>query len=84
MRIFWHQGGLHIEPEGDQERVALATLVDNVSFGMPQGTIIPSGASELGGDQLFEAVAGNHEAGPRSFASKGHHKQHVISINKLL
>ena len=64
MRIFWHQGGLHIEPEGDRERAALVEIVENVKFGkapeMQQR--IPGGCSELGGEEFFEAVVGNHEA----------------------
>ncbi len=83
MRVFWHQGGLHIEPESDQERKALVTLVDNAKFGKPPGTSIPGGVSELGSDQLFEAVVGDHQARPRSLSSNPKHKQFIVPINKL-
>ena len=82
MRVFWQQGGLHLEPESEQERKALATLVDNAKFGKPPGTVIPSGSSELGGDRFFDAVVGGHQAGPRSLPSKSDYKQHVVSIDK--
>jgi hypothetical protein len=32
MRIFWHQGGLHIEPESDLERNALVALTANITL----------------------------------------------------
>ena len=83
MRVFWHQGGLHIEPESDQERKALVMLVDNAKFGKPPGITVPGGSSELGSDQLFEAVIGDHQAGPRSLPGQRNNKQLVVSINKL-
>ena len=83
MRIFWHQGGLHLEPESEQERDALVILVANAKFGKSPGTVIPSGSSELGGDQFLDAITGNHKAGPRSLPSKANNQQHVVTIDKL-
>ena len=84
MRVFWHQGGLFIEPEGDQERQALTALVSNVTFGKPQGRVILSGSSELGSDQLFESLVGDHQPVPCSLTSESQHKKHVVSINTKL
>ena len=35
MRVFWWQGGLHAEPETDEERSALMTLWDGIKKGKP-------------------------------------------------
>ncbi len=80
MRIFWHQGGLHIEPEGDKERVALAALTENITFGRPAGTVIPAGESELGSEHLFERLIGDHQNSPGGLPGKPNDKKHVISI----
>ena len=32
MKMFWWQGGLHIEPETKEERVALALLLDSAKI----------------------------------------------------
>ena len=46
MRIYWWQGGLHIEPDTDTDRAALEILSDslklaNVGQGVPGGPIGP-------------------------------------------
>ncbi len=33
MRVFWWQGGLHAEPESEEEREKLYDLVDNLKWG---------------------------------------------------
>ena len=83
MRIFWHQGGLHIEPEGERERAALVEIVENVRFGKPpeMRQRIPGGCSELGGEEFFEAVVGNHEASPSGNASECSDEKHIVGIN---
>jgi hypothetical protein len=83
MLVFWHQGGLRIEPEGEQEKRALVALVENAKFGKPAGTLIPSGSSESGSDELSDTVVGNHQLGPRSLSVKPKHHQPVISIDKI-
>jgi hypothetical protein len=84
MLVFWHQGGLHIEPEGEQERRALVALVDNAKFGKPSGTLIPSGSSESGCDELLKALVGDHQAGPRRLSGKPEDNQPVLSVNKVV
>jgi hypothetical protein len=82
MLVFWHQGGLHIEPEGEQERRALVALVENAKFGKQAGTPIPGGSSESGGDELFDAVVGDHQFGPRSLSGKPNHNEPVVIVEK--
>lgn len=84
MLVFWHQGVLQIEPESEIERRALVALVENAKFGRPQGTLVPAGSSELGSDELFKALVGDHQARPRSFASKAEHHQPVVRIDKAV
>ena len=31
MKVFWWQGGVHVEPENDQERTALKVLTDTAN-----------------------------------------------------
>jgi hypothetical protein len=54
MLIFWHQGGLHIEPEGEQERKALVTLVENLKFAKPKRPLM--GSSVDGADKLLKTL----------------------------
>jgi len=57
MLIFWHQGGLHIEPEGEQERQALVALVENAKFGKPKRPLVGS-SNETGADKLLKTLGG--------------------------
>ena len=52
MKIFWWQGGLHVEPENDDERKALLTL-SNTLDGVDLGQELLSGPSNAidGNDQ---------------------------------
>ncbi len=85
MRVFWHNGALMIEPEGEREIRLLSELVGNLNFGKPQGmqNRIPAGDSVSGSEGLFESVVGDHQTRPSSLTGQSNHKQHVISINKL-
>jgi len=82
--VFWRDGVLQIEPESEVERSALVALVENAKFGRPQGKVIPAGSSELGSDELFKALVGDHQTRPGSFASKAEHNQPVVSIDKAV
>ncbi len=42
MRIFWWQGGLHVQPESDPERAALVLLSDSLN-GVQINQGIPAG-----------------------------------------
>lgn len=55
MLIFWHQGGLHLEPEGEQERKALAILVENVKFAKPKRPVAGSSSAD-GADKLLKTL----------------------------
>ena len=35
MRIFWHEGGLHIQPESEREGRLLVELVSHLKFEKP-------------------------------------------------
>ena len=63
MRVFWHNGALMIEPEGEREIRLLSELVGNLNFGKPQGmqNRIPAGDSVSGSEGLFESVVGDHQ-----------------------
>jgi hypothetical protein len=83
MRIFWHQGGLHIEPEGENERNLLVEIVRNLKVGKPpeMQRRISGGCSESGSEDLFEALAGDHKAIPSSFTSQSHDKKHIAGVD---
>ncbi len=84
MRVFWYNGALMIEPEGERESQLLTELAGNIKFGRPSGmqNRIPSGETSSG-EEFFDRLVANHETVPRS-TSDSHHKKHVVAINKLL
>lgn len=84
MRVFWYNGALMIEPEGEREGQLLTELAGNIKFGRSEGTQnrIPSGEASSG-EELLNRLITDHKAVP-SGSTSGHHKKHVISINKLL
>jgi hypothetical protein len=84
MRVFWHNGALMIEPEGEREGKLLVELAGNLKFGRPSGmqNRIPSGDTPLGSEGVLERLTGNHQSGPSSLSRKTNDKQHVVSINK--
>lgn len=86
MRVFWHNGGLVIEPESEREGQLLTELAENLKFGRPSGmqNRIPSGCSSSSSEELFNAVVGDHETSPSCLTSKRHDKQHVVAINERL
>ena len=84
MRIFWHEGGLHIHPESEHEGRMLVELVDRVKFEKPpemQGFV--SSGSSSSGECLFDRLVANHDVRPSGFSGKSHDKQTVIPIHKL-
>ena len=85
MRVFWHNGALMIEPEGERESELLIELAGNLSFGRPSGmqNRIPSGEASSG-DEFLQRVSGNHDVVPSNLPRKLDNKQSVVSINKLL
>lgn len=67
MRVFWHQGGLQLQPESKRETELLAELTKNIRFEEPPETqdCIPGGQTELGSDRAFECIVGGQQRGPR-------------------
>jgi len=57
MKVFWWQAGLHIEPETDSERAALALIYDSL-----RKTDLRSESAE--GKQLPHRVVGNLQLNP--------------------
>jgi hypothetical protein len=84
MRVFWHNGALMIEPEGEREVGLLTELAGNLKFGRPSGMQdrIPSGETPSGSDGLFKGVVADHEGGPSGLTRKRHNKQHIVAINE--
>jgi hypothetical protein len=60
MRIFWLNGGLHLEPESDVESEALLLLTGNLKIGKPPELSGPrfSGSFDPGEDDLREREGG--------------------------
>lgn len=84
MRIFWHQGGLHVHPESKREGQLLAELFDDLKFGKPpELERATSSGCTSGGQELLDALVGNHQILPSSDILQPHNKQTVVSINKL-
>jgi hypothetical protein len=86
MRVFWHNGALMIEPEGERESQLLTELAGNLTFGKPSGmqNRIPSGETPSSSEGLFERIGTDHEARPGGLTSKRNDKQHVVAIDKRL
>jgi hypothetical protein len=86
MRVFWHNGALMIEPEGEREGQLLTELAANLKFGRPSGMQdrIPSGDTPSSSEGLFERLITDHEARPSSLPSKRNDKQHIVAIDKRL
>lgn len=86
MRIFWHEGGLHVHPESEHEGRMLVELVERLKFEKPpeMQSCIPGGETSSSSEGLFGSLAVNHELRPSSLPSERDHEQHVISIRKPL
>jgi hypothetical protein len=82
VRIFWWQGGIHIEPEGQRECEALAVLMENARFEKPDApTMSASGTTAEGsGSELFELLAG-HDIHKRPVTEQLRNKQSVVPVN---
>jgi hypothetical protein len=69
MKIFWYQGGLHIQPEGEQEAATLMQITKCLRLEIPpeMQSCIPGGEGNLGSQQVFEMLVRGQQAGPRRF-----------------
>jgi len=83
MRIFWHEGGLHIHPENEHEGRMLVEIVDHLKFEKPQEMqAIGISGSSSGYQELTDRLIGNHQIPPGCLASDAENKQPVVPINK--
>ena len=84
MRVFWHQGGLHVHPESEREGQLLVELYDQLKIGKPlelSGAV--SSGQTLGGQELLDCLSGDHQIFPSGNVLESHNKQTVVPINKL-
>lgn len=86
MRVFWHEGGLHVHPESEHEGRMLVEFVDHLKFEKPpeMHNCIPGGETTSGSEGLFDALVGSHQSVPSSLPGKADDKKHVVCIDKLL
>jgi len=85
MQIFWHQGGLQIQPESEADRAALVCFAScmRTNDSMPPGmTSMSSGESKLGDEILMEFARSTKKVLPRSLAGKARNKQSVVVIQR--
>jgi hypothetical protein len=84
MRVFWHQGGLHVHPESKREGQLLGELFNDLKVGKPPELDGPTCSGQtLGGQDLADFVVVNHQVLPSSEVLTRNNKQPVIAINKL-
>jgi hypothetical protein len=84
MRVFWHQGGLHVHPESKREGQLLAELFDHLKIGKPpelEGAT--SSGHTSGGQDLLDCIVGDYQIPPSGVVLESNHKQTVIPIHKL-
>jgi len=83
MRVFWHEGGLHIHPESEHEGRMLVDIVDHMKFEKPpEMQVSNSSGSSSSCQELASSLIGSHEVVPPSFTGEAKNKQSVIRINK--
>jgi hypothetical protein len=83
MRIFWHQGGLHVHPEDEHEGRLLTRLLECLKFERPpemQGG--PSTGNYSSGDDALNDLMANHGVRPSNIPGKGRNNNAVIAIHK--
>lgn len=85
MRVFWHNGALMIEPEGEREVRLLVELTGNLKLEKPpemQNSTSGSGCAS-GGDSFLKLLIGDHQVNPSNLSGNLHNKKPVVCINKL-
>jgi len=83
MRVYWYQGGLHIEPESKSETDLLSRLVKCLKFEPEKHSY--SGTGETDDLAIEFGLQGGISAEnltPRSLPSEGGNKHTVICINE--
>ena len=83
MRVFWHEGGLHIHPESEHEGRMLVELVDHLKFEKP---LEMQGFSGVGASsscqELADCLIGNHEIPPSRLTCQPDNKKSVVRISE--
>ena len=64
MKIFWWQGGLHIEPETKEERSALALLLESTNIISISGNKESTVASGVFAEQPPEGIIVDSQSSP--------------------
>jgi uncharacterized protein involved in type VI secretion and phage assembly len=83
MRVFWHEGGLHIHPESEHEGRMLVEIVDHMKFEKPpEMQVSNSSGSSSSCQELVDSLIGNHEVIPPSLTTQSNDKQPVVRIDK--
>jgi hypothetical protein len=83
MRIFWHEGGLHIHPESEHEGRMLVDIVDRLKFEKPpEMQVTNASGSSSSCHELASSLIGSHEVIPPRFSREANNKQPVIRIDK--
>ncbi len=85
MRVYWHQGGLRIDPENQSETALLEKMVSCLKFEQPPESAyqIPAGSCSSSDVGLEILIAGNQRS-PSRFTREPCHEQTIIPINKTL
>lgn len=84
MRVFWYNGGLHIEPESKSETDLLSRVVKSLRFEEPPKLGANSdGLPVLSGQDALELLIGNQQPTKSGVQRQQIHKQSVIPIRKV-
>ena len=83
MRIFWHEGGLHIHPESEHEGRMLVEIVDRLKFEKPpEMQVSNSSGSSSSCQELTNRLIGNHQVPPSSLATQSKDRHSIVRINE--
>lgn len=83
MRVFWHEGGLHIHPESEHEGRMLVDIVDGLKFEKPpEMQVSNSGGNTSSCQELTDCLIGNHEVVPPRLTAQAKNQQSVVRIDK--
>jgi hypothetical protein len=85
MKVFWHQGGLQIQPESEKETKLIADLLACIQFEEPETsprkTASGVSGSSLSCEELFDSIVSNRQVLPGGLPLKPRDKQAVIPIH---
>jgi hypothetical protein len=83
MRVFWHEGGLHIHPESEHEGRMLVEIVAQMKFEKPPEMRSSNPVVCSSGRQEFiDSIVGNHQVVPSGVSSQLNDKNPIIRIDE--